>query len=738
MRPLPAPCRPLPTIPDCGIIMGDAAGWYRPPFPQPGSLSLAMVRRRRLLLLLALTLVVSTIGAGVRPDGRVSPRLARALANGDPALRAPDGRLKVWVRFRDKGVPREDLPAALAQAGARLDPRALARRERRMAPGAAVVDGSDLDVSAAYLAHCAATGAQVQRQSRWLNAASFLADASQVRRLARLPEVAGVDLVARFLSTGVPTPVPDSPLPLSPENLPRTATSLNYGGNTAAMLQANVPAAHELLGLSGAGVVVGMLDTGFRTQHAALAHIPVLGVWDFVNNDPVVDNQPGDPTSSRSHGTETLSTVAAWAPGSMVAPAWNVSVALAKTENVAVEVRVEEDNWVAGLEWAEALGADIISSSLGYIDWYTYSNLDGNTCVTTKAADLAAGRGLLVVNSAGNDRATSGHLIAPADADSIVTVGAVDAGGVVTYFSSPGPTFDGRTKPDVAAHGLYNTAADPNNDAGYVTVSGTSFSCPLVTGVAALVLERVPDLTPMQVIEALRLTAGHPSAPDNDTGWGIVNAYAAATWFGPVFTHAPLFGAVGYAGPYNLSATITARLGLGGAPQVHHRVNGGPWQVAPMAPAGPLDQFTFSLPNVVGGGVVDYWLDAVDGGGHRATWPQGGASAPITFTVWPGTSPVGDTVARGGAWLAGAAPNPFNPRTTVSFGLAAPGRARLALFDVRGRLVRTLLDADLGAGDHAVIWDGRDDQGRDAPSGTYLCRLTAAGLERRSRMQLVR
>lgn len=697
-----------------------------------------MWSRRNLLFLLALALLAAPIAPGSRTGDRLSRSLERALATGDPALRAADGRYKVWVRFRDKGVRGADLDAAVAAAAARLDPRALARRERRMAPGAPVVDGLDLDVAPAYLARCSATGAELRHQSRWLNAASFLADEAQVRRLARLPEVAGVDLVARGMRAAVPTPVPTPADPPSWRGQARTATSINYGGNTAAMLQANVPSAHDQLGLSGRGVVVGMLDTGFRTQHVALTHIPVLGAWDFVNNDAVVDNEGADPVSSRSHGTETLSTVAGWRPGSLVAPAWNVSVALAKTENVAVEVPVEEDNWVAGLEWAEALGADIISSSLGYIDWYTYADLDGDTCVTTRAADLAAGRGLLVVNSAGNERTRTGHIIAPADADSIVTVGAVDVAGAVTYFSSPGPTFDGRTKPDVAACGLYNYVADPYNDAAYVSVSGTSFSCPLVAGVAALVLERVPDLTPMEVVEALRLTAGHPATPDNDTGWGIVNAYAAATWFGPVFTHAPLFGIVGFAGPYNLSATVTARLGLGGAPTVHHRVNGGPWRTTAMVPLGPPDQFAFSLPNVVGGAVVDYWLEAVDGGGHATTWPQGGAAAPITFTVWPGTSPVADAPARGAAWLAGNAPNPFNPRTTINFGLAAPGRARLDIFDVRGRLVRTLLDADLAAGDHAVTWDGCDDQGRGAASGSYFCRLAAGGVERRSTLQLVR
>jgi hypothetical protein len=135
---------------------------------------------------------------------------------------------------------------------------------------------------------------------------------------------------------------------------------------------------------------------------------------------------------------------------------------------------------------------------------------------------------------------------------------------------------------------------------------------------------------------------------------------------------------------------------------------------------------------------VEYYLTAVDGDGHPATWPQGGAASPFAFTVAPGTSPAGDTPDRGVAWLAPNAPNPFNPRTELRFGLAAPGRAGLAIFDARGRLVRRLLDADLTAGDHVADWDGRDDGGRAAPSGVYLARLTAAGVTRQHKLQLVR
>ena len=704
--------------------------------PQAREVFGTMSRILRTLVIISFLPLLATATAGHhRAEDGLSARLRCALATGDSAARAADGRMKVWVRFHDKAVSPGELPRALADARDRLSARALARRARA-AGGLPAVDGRDLPVAAAYLDRCATTGAELHRQSRWLNAASFLADDAQIRRLAALPEVEGLDLVARFARAGVPTPVPtpaDLPLPTL-----KTQTVIDYGANAAAMAQANVPAAHELLGLSGAGVVVGMLDTGFRTSHESLAHVPVLDAWDFVNDDPIVDNEGADPVSSRNHGTMTLSTVAAWKPGQIVAPAWNVSVLLAKTEDISQEVPIEEDHWVAGLEWAEARGADIISSSLGYIDWYLFDDLDGNTCVTTVAADLAAGRGLVVVNSAGNDRASSGHLIAPADGDSVITAGAVDAAGAVTWFSSPGPTFDGRIKPDVAMLGQGNRVADPNNDAGYVNASGTSFSCPLVSAVVALMLERVPDLSPVEVADALRQSASHAATPDNDTGWGIVDAYAAATWFGPVFAHAPLADPQPAAGPYTVTATVTARLGLSGSPQLVHRAGGGPWLTAPMSPPGPPDQFSGSLPPAAGGVVIEYYLTALDGDGHRATWPQGGTASPFAFTVSPGTSPVGDTPARGVAWLEPNTPNPFNPRTTLHFGLEAAGSARLDIFDARGRLVRSLLDADLGAGDHVAVWDGRDDHGRPARSGAYLARLTAGTVIRQHKMQLVR
>jgi subtilisin family serine protease len=195
------------------------------------------------------------------------------------------------------------------------------------------------------------------------------------------------------------------------------------------------------------------------------------------------------------------------------------------------------DYWQFGAEWADSLGADVISSSLGYsefdnpLDSYTYANMDGRTTVVTLAAVEAARRGITVVDAAGNEGSLAWHfIVAPADADSIVTVGAVDSLNVVASFSSRGPTADGRTKPDVVAMGRSVLLVNPNNDSTYVRANGTSFSTPLTAGVAALILQAHPSWGPFEVREALRGSALNHAVPNNDVGWGLVQGAAAAAW----------------------------------------------------------------------------------------------------------------------------------------------------------------------------------------------------------------
>jgi serine protease AprX len=250
-----------------------------------------------------------------------------------------------------------------------------------------------------------------------------------------------------------------------------------------------------------------------------------------MGDDDVADGGRGD----GSHGTATLSTIGGFASGRLIGPAFQSTFLLAKTEDTVSETPVEEDNWAAAVVWAEARGADVISSSLGYLTYdpgfpsYTFADMNGTTAISTRAADVAASLGVVVVNSAGNSGLDLQHntLGAPADGRLVLTVGAVTSTGLRASFSSVGPTVDGRIKPDVAAQGVLVTVAAPNTPSSYTNVNGTSFSCPLTAGVVALVLQARPSATVAEVEDAIRSTASQAAQPDNLLGWGIVNAAAA-------------------------------------------------------------------------------------------------------------------------------------------------------------------------------------------------------------------
>ncbi|MEZ5064919.1 MAG: S8 family serine peptidase [bacterium] len=593
-----------------------------------------VTRFARLIGPLLVAIVGLPIAAALAVE--VSPRLDSALHGAEPELYDADGRLAIWIFFSDKNVAPADLPAALEDARSALTSRALARRAKLERWRDRPVDVTDLPIAAAYREAVEATGATIRRESRWLDAVSCNATPAQIETLRELPFVRRLALVART-RRDVPGPAPASePEPAVPA--PRGGHLYDYGNSFGQMDQIRVPEVHDE-GYTGAGVVIGMLDSGFDTSHSAFDSLLVLAVYDFVNDDPVVEDEPGDPDGADHHGSETLSNVAAFLPGGLIAPAFGASVVLAKTEDIGDEQPIEEDWWVAGLEWVEAQGADIVSSSLSYLDWYTWPDMDGDTAVTTVAADLAAGRGLVVVNSAGNQREDPwGHISAPADGDSVIAVGAVYSTGTYAYFSSPGPSYDGRIKPDVMAQGRSNTVIDPNSVTALTTASGTSFSCPLVAGVAALLLERIPVLTPIQIRDALRETASQAAAPDNDYGWGIIDAYEALHYYEPHFAHEPLRDTEDTVGPYDVDVVISDHVPLVPASfQLTYRVNGGSWIDVPLMPQGAFQHAV--IPGQIAGSEIEYYLSAENSFAIAATWPAGAPAQVLAFAVGPDGTP---------------------------------------------------------------------------------------------------
>ena len=223
--------------------------------------------------------------------------------------------------------------------------------------------------------------------------------------------------------------------------------------------------------------------------------------------------------------------------GNLIGPAFNASYVLAKTEYVPAETHVEEDNYAAALEWMDSIGVDITSSSLGYSEFddsvfsYNYKDMDGKTTIVTKAAEMAFDRGLVVITSAGNEGNTSWkYITAPGDGFNTLTIGAVSSTNIVTSFSSEGPTFDGRIKPEIVAMGSGVINARAGTIDGYGSGGGTSYSAPIAAGIAGLLLSAHPHLTNTQVRKIMIDSGDNFENPDNERGYGLISAVRALTY----------------------------------------------------------------------------------------------------------------------------------------------------------------------------------------------------------------
>lgn len=468
-----------------------------------------------------------------------------------------------WMFFRDKGTElgSQQVPSA-RELG--ISERALWRRSKVLPPDR-LIDQLDLPVNAAYVEQLRAAGVVIHATSRWFNAVSAELSPTQRAAVSSLPFIKSLEPVAIFRKKYPEVSTEPMPSPLLKKN---STTGVDYGQSFVQLNNIGVVDVHNR-GITGNGVIIAMIDDGFNqhTVHPALKNVKVIAEYDFVQRDSNTSRAPGEFLSQGNHGAATFSAVGGFENGKLVGAAYGASFILAKTEIDSVEIQLEEDLYVEALEWVERLGAEIASSSLGYIDWYTYNQLDGKTATTTKAARIAARKGLLLVTAMGNegnyrDRSKSftGTLIAPADADSIVSVGAAFSDGELASFSSTGPTADGRIKPEVVAQGV--SVFSLYGEAGYVFLSGTSLSTPLAAGVAALVLSANPQLTPMQVRERMTSTANpikdstskSESYPNNFYGWGMVDAFKAVGSSPVIPDHLVLLN--NYPNPFNAGTTI--------------------------------------------------------------------------------------------------------------------------------------------------------------------------------------
>jgi len=483
----------------------------------------------------ALAAVLGLLFLAATPASKPAVAAKRGAALVEALGQAARGdKLVAWVFFTDKGTAAE---VRAAQARTYMTPRAASRRRvRGQVTGPTV---QDLPLAAAYVDRVAASVVRVRQRSRWLNAVSVEATFAQLETIEALPFVARLDLVRRYRRRNDERAgEPDASARSASPTRKASATAIDYGASAGQLAQIGVPAVHEM-GFHGEGVVVAVFDTGFNSlNHEVFSSMRIVAVHDFVNGDDDVSD--GSDQGDGSHGTMTLSVLGGRQEGQLVGPAFAADFILAKTENTASETPVEEDNWAAAAEWAESLGADVISSSLGYLEYdspfpsYSFRDMNGQTAISTRAAEMAAARGVVVVNSAGNSGPNAEHntLGAPSDGAHVLAIGAVGPTGARASFSSVGPSADGRTKPDFAAQGESVRVAFPGSVSRYTTANGTSFSCPLTAGVVALLLQVNPGASPDDVAGVLRATASKAGAPDNLLGWGVVNAQAAAAGWG--------------------------------------------------------------------------------------------------------------------------------------------------------------------------------------------------------------
>ena len=486
-----------------------------------------MKHSKRFFRYLSLFLLSTAFYSFSNNNSKISPELLLKTS-----LQNSNEKNLVWVFFTDKGPESDNLSA---NPESYLTKESLHRRNLRIKNNVKIHE-SDKPVSKEYINDIKSSGISIKQKTKWFNGVSCYLTKNKIDLLSNKDYVKNIDIVRTYTKSKEDYILSGSETEF--DTNPNSTFDINYGNSINQAEIINVPPVHNM-GFDGSGVLIASLDAGFdNLQHPCfeLMRSKGLRTYDFVNGDTIVADGPGRIGTGR-HGTLTLSLVCGFAPGFLVSPAFNSKFILAKTEIDGIEIRLEEDNWIAAAEWADSLGADIITSSLGYDVFdppyasYTWEMMDGQTPLITKAADLAVSKGIVVVISAGNAGYNQFHntLSAPADGDSVITVGSVNHLGVRAGYSSVGPTADGRIKPDVMAMGsnMY-TARFGAGNTGYTGIYfGTSLSCPMVAAVCALMLHANPELSPVDVRNILRNTSDNRSDPNNLVGWGIIDALAA-------------------------------------------------------------------------------------------------------------------------------------------------------------------------------------------------------------------
>lgn len=407
---------------------------------------------------------------------------------------------KYWVYFTDKKNVTFD-PYSY------FDAKAI---QRRVKSGISIYDSTDFPLNPNYIQQIALFADTISGKSRWLNAIAIVASPSSIDQISTFPFVKSINKMYG-----------------SPQLTVVTGQTMHQGEKELANAQINWMGGSTFInnGITGKGIRICIIDAGFPNvdQAPVFEHIRsrngIIQTWDFVKNKPNV-------YKFNSHGTMVMSCIAGKTDTYQLGLATDAEFLLARTEKILSEGHKEEELWLMAVEWADKNGADIISSSLGYTnDIYFKEDMDGKTSAITRAGNLAAKKGMLVINSAGNDGDKNWKYIgSPSDADSVLAIGAINPWtGLHTSFSSFGPTADHRLKPNLTAFG-HAIVYHPNY--GFMETQGTSFSCPLVAGFAACAWQTDTSLTNMELFKKLEQSGSLYPYYDYAHGYGVPQAKA--------------------------------------------------------------------------------------------------------------------------------------------------------------------------------------------------------------------
>ena len=421
-----------------------------------------------------------------------------------------------WVSFKDKG---QDACHLLQEPALFLSQQSINRKRQRAIP----IDQKDLPIPTTYLQQLADHG-QILGHSKWLNACLIKMDKpSSLESVDFISHIAPYQSLKAFNST------------ISNRSTDAVSQHFSYGKAYFQNRMIGIPEIHRK-GLSGTGITIGVFDGGFggvdtmKVFDSLFSNQQLIAYYDFVDKEQDIFHSTN--TDFSVHGTQVLSVIGAQYPGKLIGTAPHANFILARTEDASSESRQEELNWIMAMEWADSIGVDIIHSSLSYSNFddpkenYTYEDMNGRTTKITIAADIAASKGIIITTGAGN----RGHeawkyITAPCDGDSVLCVGAIDLNKERAWFSSFGPSADGRTKPDVVALGQGVWVATPT--LGLEQKNGTSLSSPLIAGMAACLLQAYPKRHPYDIVQAIRWSGNQRDDPSPTQGFGLPHARIA-------------------------------------------------------------------------------------------------------------------------------------------------------------------------------------------------------------------